>query len=88
MDLPPEAMADPVPQARADPHGEQQVERDDAEAHPDGAVVARERNEHGRQAEMGERVDRDRDDVDGDEDEREKRDVAVELVRDQTRPAA
>ena len=53
MDLPPQAVADPVPQARADPHGKQQVERDDAESHPDQAIVARERNENGRQTEVG-----------------------------------
>ena len=41
-------MADAFPYASAGPHGEQEVERDDAEAHPDRAVVARERDEDGR----------------------------------------
>ena len=87
VDPPPEAMADPLPQARADPHGEEQVERDDAEAHPQGAVVGRERHDHGLQAEVGERVDRDCEDVDDDEDEGQQRDVAVQLVGDETWPA-
>jgi len=82
----PHPEADPSPKTRAHPHRKEEVERDDAETHPDGAVVGSERDEDLSDTESRERIDEDGGDVHRDEDECEQAEVAVQLVRDQAGP--
>ena len=64
-------------QSRAQPDGEQEVEGDDPEPHPDRPIVRDERNEHLGQTEARERVDQHREHVNDDEDKGEETQIAV-----------
>src|SRR5439155_23404307 len=87
MDGPPESVADPLAKEARDDHRKHEIDRYDAERDGKGPIGRREWDEGGADSEAGEWVDDRGDDVDPEKHDRQERQVAMELDRQEARPA-
>ena len=80
MRAPPEAVRQSGAEAVRDRHGEEQLERNDAEARREGPVPGREGHDELGEGERHDRVQRDGADVDGDEHAGQDPEEAVDVL--------
>ena len=87
VDGPPRPMPDPLAEEARDDHGRGEVDGHDPERDRQRPVRRGERDERGADAEVGEGIEDGRDDVDREERDGQQREAAMELDRQEARPA-